>query len=166
MNKENLAKLKDKLLTVSSEEFDMGQFRRGREKKEEMNNPPCGTVACALGWAPTIPGLEMSDNEAKNSGWHSYCERVFGIEAHGHSPEQWDFLFDGNWADFDNTPLGAAKRIQYLLNGGEDNIPYNIECLLDGSDGEGDYDDDPNYIKEDDMDRLYDLIREYKKIKL
>ena len=40
---------------------------------------------------------------------------MFGIEEN--SPE-FGWIFDGGWARWDNTPHGAAKRIDYLLEHG------------------------------------------------
>ena len=117
MNKTNLLKLAEKLEAVSAEQFKMSVFRGNnngpaRAWNMMLNNSDveCGTTACALGWAPTIEGLEASNED---SGWLSYCERVFDIES---ISNEWDFLFSGQWMYTDNTPLGASRRIRYLID--------------------------------------------------
>ena len=32
--------------------------------------------------------------------------------------KEWDWCFSSRWADIDNTPTGAALRIEWLLNHG------------------------------------------------
>jgi hypothetical protein len=72
---------------------------------------PCGTVACAVGHGPTF-GLFMTTREADDEDWEDYTLRVFGS-----FPEEYVYtrLFDGRWASWDNTVVGAAKRIYKLL---------------------------------------------------
>lgn len=70
----------------------------------------CDTVACAMGYGP-VAGMPKKINEA----WAAYEHRVF------HNNEtvyEWCFAF--GWERIDNTRLGAAKRIQYLLDQGGD----------------------------------------------
>ena len=54
INFENLNKLADFLETLPSEKFDLFSFRADSDGKpqpfESIQN--CGTVGCALGWAP------------------------------------------------------------------------------------------------------------------
>lgn len=75
----------------------------------------CGTVACAVGWAPAA-GVKL---RKKDECWSSYCDRVFGFDDFSNA---FDWMFNGNWRWKDNTPQGAAKRITYFLNWG---APYD-----------------------------------------
>jgi hypothetical protein len=78
-----------------------------REAKQYQNE--CGTVACAVGHGPFLfPVIE------DDLSWGMYSERVFGLSL---GDTTWNFMFSGHWAKVDNTPLGAAKRIEYVLSG-------------------------------------------------
>jgi len=89
---------------VDGVEFDMGYFHNKPDLDEEINH--CGTAGCAVGWATLI--------------W----PKPLGIDFYDWSKQRfvlnggvlWDWCFGGNWDEVDNTRLGAAKRIQYLLD--------------------------------------------------
>jgi hypothetical protein len=117
VNSNNLRALA-KLLreSVQPEHFDMNCFMYDGEADKELdptdatkeNYHTRGTVACAVGHAPLLfPPLPGEDN------WAKYSERVFGIQT---TSTLWMFMFSGAWAHVDNTPLGAAKRIEYVLD--------------------------------------------------
>ena len=71
----------------------------------------CGSVGCVIGQGP-YAGIPKLPDE----GWYSYSDRVFGL---ADNLLAWDWCFAGAWADVDNTPQGAAKRIRYLLANGK-----------------------------------------------
>ena len=153
MNETNLAKLRDKLATVDRDLFCMKYFRAKGDQYH--NEPSCGTTACALGWAPTIPGMgwEFATGD-KAAAWNNYSRSVMGIDPHGEEGHNiWDFLFAFEWSRYDNSPLGAAKRIQYVLNGGE--IPASVLDLLDARE---------EFHEADDT--LADLIADYEKMEV
>ena len=90
MNKDNLIKLANYLLSGASDEcFDMWTYE-----------------SCAIGYGPES-GIPKFPGET----WAEYCVRAFGV-TRGHS---WDWCFDGEWRYHDNTPQGAAVRILYLV---------------------------------------------------
>ena len=137
MNKENLAKLRDKLITVGEQAFSMRSYRNYENAPavkenpdyysgvEDVNDPPCGTVACALGWAPSCGGdMKMTEEESNTTYWEGYSKRAFDILI---LSRLWDFLFSGAWTSVDDTPVGAARRIQYVLDGGELPKSFNKE---------------------------------------
>lgn len=68
----------------------------------------CGTVGCALGWAPAA-GVATKNGE----GWERFAVRAFDLPFFSRS---WAFLFDMNW---DSNPRLAAARIVHLLLQGE-----------------------------------------------
>jgi len=70
----------------------------------------CGTVACAIGHGPSA-GIPTVGIET----WFEYAERVFGVE---YETSEWDYLFNNKWARDDDTPHGAAKRINTYLDSG------------------------------------------------
>lgn len=77
-----------------------------------ITRPPCGSVACAVGLTP-FAGIR----KLKAESFNEYCLRVFGVDADNVAPEfQW--CFASGWSGIDNTPNGAAKRIQHLLDKG------------------------------------------------
>lgn len=114
MNRENLQKLATGLaygMVPEGVEFDMRWFT-GYIDDEEAAATDCGTVGCALGHAPFF-GFEKSSDE----DWFKYCERHFGVRP-DKTTNEWALFFGGSWALYDNTRLGAAKRIQYLIDNG------------------------------------------------
>ncbi len=68
-----------------------------------------GSCGCIIGHAPSNglfrPGF---------TSWSEYASEMFGVDETGYS-----YLFGGEWAFCDNTPIGAARRIRtYLALGG------------------------------------------------
>ena len=114
MNRDNLHKLADYLLSGKLRvKFDMARFT-GHEFATEELQEDCGTAGCAIGHGPYagIPKLQSED-------WADYSQRVFGIKII--SPE-WRWLFAGVWCKIDNTPEGTGNRIRhFLLHGLPDN---------------------------------------------
>lgn len=71
----------------------------------------CGTPACSLGWATVslnIKDINLSEGSSKY---------LFGIP--NVCPRQrktvWDYLFNGEWFDVNNTPEAAAARMEAVL---------------------------------------------------
>ena len=90
---------------VESDE-NLGHFPDVVKNSEALSH--CGTVACAVGHGPFI-GIEPLEGEY----WTTYSERVFIKNV-----REWEWCFSGEWRKLDNTPHGAAKRIQVLLRKG------------------------------------------------
>jgi len=132
--KANLLKLATYLRGLDREKFDMGDFYEYYDNQQEdrvslspkqlelHDGPtPCGTVACAVGCGPAagIPTTEKDED-----CWDMYSRRVFvrrDVENMSHrflAHRAWAFLFSGSWAWLDNTPTGAAERIEFLLKNG------------------------------------------------
>ncbi len=65
----------------------------------------CGSVGCAVGHGPNagVPWDGYHD-------WLAYATGEFG--------DGYEWCFSGSWSAFDNTALGAAKRIRYMLANG------------------------------------------------
>ncbi len=115
----NLAKLANYLDSVEPPKFDMRWFNNGTFNKGCTGSPNvCGTVSCAVGHGPAA-GIEPCPDDT----WASYAKREFvgydgdDNEAYIDNPV-FDFLFDSDWEDVDNTPAGAAARIRYFLKNG------------------------------------------------
>jgi len=133
--KANLLKLATYLRKLDHEKFDMDKFYQYYDDQQEELVPlnpeqleyhdgphHCGSVACAVGCGPAagIPVVE-SDKDS----WETYSGRVFiQSDVESNPPNQflatrtWAFLFAGSWARLDNTPTGAAERIEFVLENG------------------------------------------------
>jgi hypothetical protein len=140
MNIENLAKLRDFLFDnreAIKSRFDIGYFFESANRRNpwfERNHPTadeleylftnneCGTTACAVGWGPsvipTIPEdyiLDIDVGGTPRLCYPRYSRRVFlDID-----DCRWDWMFNEEWESVDNTPEGAAFRIDYLLKGND-----------------------------------------------
>lgn len=115
MNKENLKLLADYLLQLPEDykHFDMEFFSDEEEYFPcKIQYTHCSTSACAVGHAPYVEGLPKPEVD---ESWVGYSVRIFGLVS---SSYEWEWCFSGEWADADNTPHGAAKRILWLLEHG------------------------------------------------
>lgn len=122
----NLVKLARFLFTEPIEEqFNMISFFHGEDGTDNagcsVKLQGCETAGCAVGWAPNA-GIPFREHE----DWESYCGRNF-IDVDDEESE-WDWCFDANWRDGDNTPKGAAKRILWLLLHGVPDDDYSQRC--------------------------------------
>ena len=137
MNFYNLRKLANFLLSLPEDyrHFDMETYYYNPDQSDSSEvgemlaashllNSPCGTIACALGHGPAA-GIPVHDFDEE---WIDYCERAFGVnyipwDEHTNMSEHvlavtadpmidpYEYMFGGHWADVDNTPHGAARRI-------------------------------------------------------
>lgn len=104
-HKQNLETLRDYLRSGELR----ARFHMGDYASDERDNT-CGTCGCAVGH-----GTLCIEPRNGREDWDDYCYRVFGITPC--SPE-WGWMFNGSWYSADNTPQGAAARIDwYLANG-------------------------------------------------
>lgn len=99
----------------------------------------CGTIGCAIGCGSYIVTpreinyryfgemyeagagrLELDGETALGSyilePWDAYAFRVFGIHNYDKGPGEW--CFSSDWEHVDNTPQGAAARIEWYLDNG------------------------------------------------
>ena len=90
-------------------EFDMSAFD-SHHSSQRRNLTTCGSIGCAVGHGP-YAGIQKYMGEE----WGRYSERVFGLVV---SNPNWMWCFDANWEVSDNSPVGAANRIETLLNTG------------------------------------------------
>lgn len=117
MNRHNLQRMVEYLKTVREEGFCMAQYR---DLDSNKSTPECDSVGCVIGWCTVL-------DEEKNIPRDKYGDISFGQWSKSFtgldidSPE-WDWCFSSRWVRTDNTPCGAAKRIQWLLDNG---LPEN-----------------------------------------
>lgn len=143
----NLKKLARYLATKPKQyvHFDMTTFFGNEDRTlakyeyDLLETPRCGSVACAVGHGPAAgifskdPELmrEILGNEGALSGalsWQEYyTECLIPSDGHEHS-QMWHWCFSSEWADYDNTPYGAAQRIFYMLKYG---VPETFDCNSD-----------------------------------
>lgn len=115
MNRENLTKLATYLEALSADytHFHMSSYFRGGDGPHFVNDAPfagsCGTVACAVGHGPAA-GIPANEGTV---WWSDYAEEAFELQQ-----KEWEWCFASMWVVVDNTPQGAAKRIQHLLEHG------------------------------------------------
>jgi hypothetical protein len=124
IHRENLQKLATFLMygeKPKEVKFDMGLFTRAELNGE--NDTVCRTAGCAVGFAP-FAGIEKHIGET----FTAYGSRTLVEDS---TSKLWEWLFSGGWFYEDNTPEGAAKRIQYFLNGGEIPSDFDYEDITD-----------------------------------
>lgn len=118
--RDNLLKLADGLEKMPPPDvrFNMDTYC---ERTFAHFGPTCGAVGCAIGVASYIvePRLELNEHWAALPGrpvfehWEDFAIRLFGFSNHKHGIGVW--CFSDAWAETDNTPEGAAKRIRWAL---------------------------------------------------
>jgi hypothetical protein len=89
----------------------------------ESERTRCGTVGCAIGHGP-YAGIKKRRNET----WTRYAERVF-TNGWFYQP-LYQFLFEGDWWQVDDTREGVVKRIHYALKYG---VPDTKNYDVDGA---------------------------------
>jgi len=126
MNVENLKIWRDFLIS-NDVPFEM-QFYRSKNgqgeciTKDEVDAgvEGCGTAGCAIGWAPFAVPAEKDDffmHHSENKlllDFFKYVPRAFGLSTYS---GEYDFIIEMDWKQIDNTRLGAAFRIDCVING-------------------------------------------------
>jgi hypothetical protein len=131
--KKRLLTLAKFLRTVPKKRFNMGFWAAGKfcGKVNEPEHNQCGTAACAMGWACTIPefrraGLKLIDSRFddgysipvyKEHAEFDAARKFFGLPEFGVVPRTdgtyvSSYLFGG---DNVNSPIAAAKRIERYI---------------------------------------------------
>lgn len=129
---ENLRRLSHYLKNLPSEGlgFDMGTYytRPNYHRRE-----PCPAVACAIGHYAVMEGWKAEGGgavpppkiAAKVLGegetcmpWVPFANTIIGVPYRKGDRHIGDWVFGSDWADVDNTTIGAAARIDYLLEHG------------------------------------------------
>jgi hypothetical protein len=111
MNTKNLKAIATLCRTLSQKDFNMRYYRMGDSSTSE-----CGSVGCVLGHATVLDQGELPLNKNGNINFEEWGEIFTGLRMYS---REWRWCFANFWAGQDNTPLGAAARIDYLLAGRE-----------------------------------------------
>jgi len=102
-----------KTLPADYPDFEMNDYVSTGEL--EAHVPKCGTAACAVGHGPNAGMLPLNGET-----WGAYSMRVFIADSQltGSDCDPWEWCFDSQWSDVDNTAHGAAERILHMLEHG------------------------------------------------
>lgn len=88
---------------------------------QEVPSEPCGTVACLLGHIVFYMSLSKKYPQfqvQKGEGYVDYGMRLFSpkdTDWCGGADDVFDFLFDFQWFEVDNTFEGALARMRYMI---------------------------------------------------
>ena len=125
MNRENLQRMADYIRTVPPENFNMELWRTPGSEF----TPECNSVGCVIGHCTVLDTPERLKTHllgSYNFNWYSWSGYFTGI---GSWMKEWNWCFDFQWHNTDNTPTGAADRIEWLLNNG---LPENWPAQMSG----------------------------------
>jgi|APGre2960657404_1045060.scaffolds.fasta_scaffold09785_5 hypothetical protein len=119
MNRENLQRMADYIRTIPQAMFSMRSYRFADETTKE-----CGSIGCVIGHCTVLDTnpLPTKPNGSINFNKWSDCFTETNTE-------QWLWCFGASWCSSDNTPDGAADRIEWLLKNG---LPDDWEEQLMG----------------------------------
>lgn len=119
LHRDNLQKLASYLMygngISKGIRFTMASFTKGKQDVAF-----CETAGCAVGFAPFAGITKLSGED-----FMEYSSRTL-ISA---TTYEWEWCFSGEWIYVDNTREGAARRIQYLLDGGKVPDDFDVEEL-------------------------------------
>lgn len=113
MNKENLKRMAEYIATIPQDKFDMKYFR---EPGGSCETHECNSVGCVIGHC-TI--LDDWDNISKDINgrinFSAWSRQFAGLDGFS---DEWVWCFSDEWKTVDNTPIGASKRILWLIKNG------------------------------------------------
>ena len=112
----------DHLRTIPQRMFDMRFYREGQEI-----TPKCNSVGCAIGHC-TVLDPNPDAIPRNRDGIIDYME--WSLNFADFNGSEWNWCFDTSWVLVDNTPKGAALRIEWLLNHG---LPEDWYEQLEGN---------------------------------
>lgn len=114
MKEKNLLKMADLIETIPQERFDMNSYRQSSTD----NGHKCNSIGCIIGWSTqldTKESLGRFRNLRWNINFEDWSVYFTGLESYSN---EWAWCFQSRWKGVDNTPLGASKRIRYLVEVG------------------------------------------------
>lgn len=124
----NLMILAEFLDGLEAPQFYMGSFSMrpcydGSVMKYYPGAHTCGTVCCAVGWAPAALGLPEKD--LLGMTWDEVSDKYLGLSYEETDVvyedlgvTEWDLLFGDEWAGYESFPEQAADRIRKYINQG------------------------------------------------
>ena len=128
MKRENLQRMADHLKTnVKQENFHMGKYRGFYD----FINPECGSVGCPVGTCTVLDAENVIENFTNSEGEIDFLAWSKDFTGMYWGEYEWSWCFGSTWSKTDNTPTGAALRIEWLLNYG---LPADWDCQMRGDD--------------------------------
>ena len=118
MNKENLLRMAEFIVTIPETNFDI-RFWDKDISDEERNE--CGSICCVVGHCVSLDtrtNLLEIYGDKDIDGQTIFDHRQWSYDFTNLHGYEWDWCFSANWYSVDNTPIGASKRIKYLLKDG------------------------------------------------
>jgi hypothetical protein len=123
MNKDNLRRMAEYIATVPQELFDMWAYRN----EEDLREHNCKTVGCVIGHCTILDDWKnIPRDEDGDILFGEWSEIFTGLNI---DSELWDWCFNYKWTPIDNTPIGASKRILWLIENG---LPDDWEQQMNG----------------------------------
>ena len=105
--------------TIPQEMFDIISFRKGQEV-----TPECDSIGCTIGICTVLDSKPLPMKSYGAIDFHTWSIGFTGID-----DDERDWCFAPDWIDADNTPLGAALRIEWLLDHG---LPEDMDSQING----------------------------------
>lgn len=122
MNKENLLRMVDYIETVPQDMFDMKHYRGSGGNQIEAE---CDGVGCIIGHCIHLDAPENIPRDSEGQIMFT----LWSINFTDVESEEWKYLFYPSWCNIDNTPIGAAKRIRWVVEHG---VPDNADEQMRG----------------------------------
>lgn len=112
------------LKSLPDDKFDMYYYTQAGDGQEFLEDPDCDTVACSAGWLTRSLKLRPKDWIDSHKcmeaiDYPSIARYKLGLDVNEHK-ECWQYLFSADWRRVDNSPYGAALRMQRLYEVGLD----------------------------------------------
>jgi len=126
MKRDNLQLMANHLKNnVIPENFEMDQYRANGD----YINPVCGSVGCTVGNCTVLDTENVMNNFINSDGRIDFTAWSIDFTGIYGGDHEYDWCFHDQWTFIDNTPTGAALRIEWLLNNG---LPENWHCQMYG----------------------------------
>lgn len=114
MNKENLQRMADYIRKIPQEMFSMDDYRKGQRVLPECDSVGCVVGHCTILDADNIMRFIDSAGEIDFERWAKWFANI--------NSACFSWCFSYKWVNVDNTPTGAAARIEWLIYNG---LPEN-----------------------------------------
>lgn len=126
MNRENLQKMAEYIKKIPQKQFSMAEFRTFNTP-EDLETHKCNTIGDVIGHCTV---LDIEDNLPRiTTGVINFNDWSVNYTGLYRDSAEWIWCFSQYWVRTDNTPTGAAKRIEWLLNNG---LPSNYRHQITG----------------------------------
>jgi len=112
----------DHIRTVPQEKFSMDLYRHGSERTRK-----CGSVGCVVGHCTILSDEPLPRTDDGTIDFAAFTDAFIGFRL---GDFRWNWCFDSRWLYIDNTPTGAALRIEWLINKG---LPRNWRAQMKGT---------------------------------